>query len=72
MEFAEFFINNIGRIATRTAEHMLIALTALALALLVAVPLGILLTRQEHLAKPVLGLGNIIMTIPSLALLAFM
>jgi ABC-type proline/glycine betaine transport system permease subunit len=36
------FINNIGRIATRTAEHVLIALSALFLALLVAVPLGIL------------------------------
>jgi len=72
MNLAEFIFNNFGRIASRTGEHVVIALSALFLALLVAVPLGILLTRQEHLAKPVLGLGNIIMTIPSLALLAFM
>ena len=31
-------------------------------------PLGILLTRQERLARPVLAVANVLQTIPSLAL----
>lgn len=72
MSLIQFIANNIDRILTRTTEHIFIATSALLMAMLVAIPLGILLTRVERLAKPVLGIGNIIMTIPSLALLAFM
>ncbi|HHW92079.1 MAG TPA: ABC transporter permease [Firmicutes bacterium] len=72
MKILTYMLNNLDRIAIRTIEHLSIATTALLLALLVAIPLGIILTRQEKLAQPVLGTANIIMTIPSLALLAFM
>lgn len=72
MDVITFMFNNLDRIGMRAAEHLAIASTALALALLVAVPIGIILTRQERLAQPVLGLANVIMTIPSLALLALM
>lgn len=72
MKILTYMLNNLDRIAIRTIEHLSIASTALLLALLVAIPLGIFLTRQEKLAQPVLGTANIIMTIPSLALLAFM
>ncbi len=72
MDVITFMFNNLDRIGMRAAEHMAIASTALALALLVAIPIGIILTRQEHLAQPVLGVANVIMTIPSLALLAIM
>jgi osmoprotectant transport system permease protein len=65
-------LNNSSRIAARASEHLFIASSALFLAMLVAIPVGILLTRYEKIAKLVLGIGNIIMTIPSLALLAFM
>lgn len=37
-------------------------------AVAIAVPLGILLTRRERLARPVLAFANIVQTIPSLAL----
>ena len=65
-------MNNLDRILLKSLEHLTIASTALLLSLLVAIPLGIILTRQERLAPMVLGLANVIMTIPSLALLAFM
>ena len=38
--------------------------------MLVAVPLGILATRYAPLERVVMGIGNVIQTIPSLALLA--
>ena len=43
------------------------ALATLAAAL-IGLPLGIFLTRRKHLAGPILGLANVVQTIPSLAL----
>lgn len=53
-------------------EHLLLTGIAVVLAILFAVPLGIVLTRREALSGPVLAMTGIIQTIPSLALLAFM
>ncbi len=53
-------------------EHLVLVSIALAAAILVAVPLGVLLTRTPRAAAWVMqGLG-VVQTIPSLALLAFM
>ncbi|MGB0716169.1 MAG: glycine betaine ABC transporter substrate-binding protein [Phycisphaerae bacterium] len=54
-----------------TIDHLLLTGQAVVLAVLFAIPLGILLTRYPSLAGPVLGVTGIIQTIPSLALLAF-
>lgn len=62
----------ITEVLYKTGEHLLISAIAFMLAILVAVPVGILLTRFKKLATPVIGLANIIQTIPSLALLAIM
>jgi len=72
MKLLNYMLNNLDRIGVGTIEHLGIATIALFLALLVAIPIGIFLTRKEKLAQPTLGLANVIMTIPSLALLAFM
>ncbi len=54
-------------------DHLLfLVLTPVALAILVAVPLGILGTRYTKLGKVVMNFANIIQTIPSLALLVLM
>jgi osmoprotectant transport system permease protein len=53
-------------------EHIALTLVAVLLAVVVAIPTGILLTRRRTLAGPVLGIAGVIQTIPSLALLAFM
>jgi osmoprotectant transport system permease protein len=42
--------------------------TAIAIATLVGIPLGILITRKAFLRQPVLVVANILQTIPSLAL----
>lgn len=61
-----------GELLINTGEHLYIAFVALLLGVLVAVPLGILLTKVPKVAKFVIGLASIFQTIPSLALLAFM
>lgn len=67
------FFNNYGSDLIRlTWEHLFISAVSLGLGVLVAVPLGIALTRTEKLATWFIGLASILQTIPSLALLALM
>ncbi len=53
-------------------EHLFLVSVALGAAILIAVPLGVLLTRTPRVAGGVMQLLGILQTIPSLALLAFM
>jgi osmoprotectant transport system permease protein len=62
----------LARLPELLAAHLGLTLVALALGILVSVPLGVLLTRVRRLEGPVLGVASVIQTIPSLALLAFM
>ena len=57
-----------AEIARLTFEHLWLTGFALLLAVAIGLPLGILLTRYERLAKPVIAIANIIQVIPSLAL----
>lgn len=51
-----------------TLEHLWLAGFSLLFATAIAVPTGIWLTRHERWARPVIGVANVIQTIPSLAL----
>jgi osmoprotectant transport system permease protein len=68
----QFLWSQRGATLDLIAEHLLLTLAAVLLAIAVAVPLGIALTRWRPLVPPVLGAAGVIQTIPSLALLAFM
>lgn len=63
------FLQRYGsQIARLTFEHVWLTASAMLFAIAIAVPLGILLTRRERLARPVIGVANVLQTIPSLAL----
>ncbi len=51
-----------------TREHIFLVLISTGAAVLIGVPLGILLTRISSLQTPVLGIANVMQTVPSLAL----
>ena len=55
----------IGRL---TFEHLWLTLSAMILAAAIGLPLGVLLTRKQRWAKPVIGFANVVQTVPSLAL----
>lgn len=55
-----------------TGEHLVLVFTAMALAILIGVPLGILLTRRPGARQFVLGAASVMQTIPSLALFGFL
>lgn len=59
-------------IAGLTVEHLWLTVAALLFATAIAVPAGIWLTRAPRWARPVLGLANILQTIPSLAMFGFL
>ena len=61
-----------GRIATYTLEHLLLVGAAMAMAIVVAVPLGVVAAKSAAGGRIVLNVVGIIQTIPSLALLVFM
>ncbi len=54
------------------ANHLLLSMSALAIGLVISLPLAILCTRSRRLGAPVLAVASVIQTIPSLALLALM
>lgn len=55
-----------------TSEHLVLVFSAMAIAIAIGVPAGILLTRRAEWRAPVLGIANILQTIPSLALFGFL
>lgn len=68
MNLIQFFIANRVEVAELTLEHLRLVGISMLLAALAGIPTGILLARRPRLEKPVLGVANIVETIPSLAL----
>lgn len=60
------------RIVQRTREHLALVAISLGLALLVALPLGILAARRPRLGQVVLAVAGLLQTLPSLAVFVFM
>ncbi len=61
-----------NEILERTGEHIVLVAIALFAAAFVGIPTGILLTRKAAWRGVVLGLTNVVQTIPSLALFGFL
>lgn len=67
-----FLQENQAELLEKTWEHISISLLSLLAAIIVAVPLGIVLTKSDKLAKIVLSITSVLQTVPSLAILAMM
>jgi osmoprotectant transport system permease protein len=61
-----------GEIVTLTVEHLWLTGAAMLFAAAIAVPVGVWLTRRPAWAKPVIGVANVLQTIPSLAMFGFL
>ena len=49
-------------------QHIQLTIFSILIAVVIAIPLGILIVRYRKLAGPVIGFTNIVQSIPSLAL----
>lgn len=69
MSFTQYLGANWPDVASALLIHIRISGVSILLAILIAVPAGILLTRHERAAKPVLAVAGVVQTIPGLVLL---
>ena len=67
-----FLRDNWRIVLERTCEHLALVVIAMAIALVIGVPLGVLAARRPALQKPIVGGANVFQTIPSLALFGFL
>src|SRR3981189_546928 len=72
MNWYDFLLRNRGEVIERTAEHIGLVASAMAIALIIGLPLGVGLARRCTMQRWVLGGANIVQTIPSLALFGFL
>ncbi len=68
MSFLEFVAGRWSEILTLTLEHVVLVVISIVAGVLIAVPLGLAITRIPALSRPVLGFAGVIQTVPSLAL----
>ncbi len=68
MSFLEFVAGRWSEILTLTLEHVVLVVISTVAGVLIAVPLGLAITRVPALSRPVLGFAGVIQTVPSLAL----
>lgn len=71
-DFINFLTKNTGTIMEYTENHFTLVLSAVAISLVIWVPIGLLLTKNDKWAARVLGLANTIFCIPSLSMFAIL
>jgi osmoprotectant transport system permease protein len=69
----EYAARNAGEIAFRTVQHLgLVGAATTFIGVAVGVPLGVAITRRPRARVIVLGVANVLQTVPSLALFGFL
>jgi len=72
VSFWQFLQLNWSELLLLVRQHVVLVFMAILIAVVIGVPTGVLLTRHRSLRGPVLGVANIMQTIPSLALFGFL
>jgi ABC-type proline/glycine betaine transport system permease subunit len=72
MNLINFLQTNFAELLSYTLQHLFLAVISTLIGSAIGIPTGILLTRRPQLSKPILGIANVVQTIPSLALLGFL
>ena len=71
MDLINYVSENYMLILEKAGEHIYLAGIAVLLACAVGIPVGFMITNNKRVAHVVIGIANIIQTIPSLAIFAF-
>lgn len=70
--FIEYMISQKTQILDLLFQHIYLTFTAIIIAILIGVPLGILVSRVKFLRKPILDFVNLVQAVPSMALLGLL
>ena len=68
----QFWLAHRQELATLVGQHVLLVAISTAVAVAIGVPLGIFAARRPRLAAPLVGVANVVQTIPSLAMFGFL
>ena len=68
----EFLTSHRSEIFSATLDHLALVVIAMVVAILIAVPLGMLIVQRPMLRRIALGIASVFQTIPSLALFGFL
>lgn len=72
MDFLDYVVRNLDRIASELLRHIHIIAIAVPLSIGIGAPIGIAIANHKNLAKVVIYIASVMMTIPSLALFGVM
>src|ERR1044072_6578401 len=72
MSFFSFLRQNWAEFSDLLRQHLWLEFVSTLVAVAIGLPTGILLTRKKSLRGPVLGIANMMQTIPSLAVFGFL
>src|SRR5258705_11065131 len=72
MNLWQFLQQNWLELLTLIRQHVVLRLISIGVVVVIGLPTGILVPRRQSLRGPVLGLANVMQTIPSLALFGFL
>ncbi|MBZ5534643.1 MAG: ABC transporter permease subunit [Acidobacteriia bacterium] len=72
MGLIDFLIRNRAEALALVLQHLFLVASGTGAGICIGIPIGIFLTRKPGLSKLVLGMANVLQTIPSLALFGFL
>ena len=72
MRLLTFWVAHRVELAGLLAQHVLLVAVSTLAAVVIGVPLGIFASRRPRLSAPIVGVANIVQTIPSLAMFGFL
>ena len=72
MRLLTFWVAHRVELAGLLAQHVLLVAVSTLAAIVIGVPLGIFASRRPRLSAPIVGVANIVQTIPSLAMFGFL
>ncbi|WP_045523924.1 ABC transporter permease/substrate-binding protein [Neobacillus niacini] len=71
-DFFKYLSSNYEQILNLLGQHIYLSVISVLIAVIIGIPLGILISREPKLSKPIIGTTNVIQAVPSLALLGFL
>jgi osmoprotectant transport system permease protein len=72
MAVIRFWLTHRAQFASAFGQHVLIVAVSTLVAVAVGVPLGVFAARRPRLSAPLVGVANIVQTVPSLAMFGFL
>jgi osmoprotectant transport system substrate-binding protein/osmoprotectant transport system permease protein len=72
IDVVRFWLSHRQELATLVGQHVVLVAISTVIAVAIGVPLGVFAARRPRLAAPLVGIANIVQTIPSLAMFGFL